>query len=84
MATKDWTKFVHKHGIIWEGKTDFHKGRKYQKTSLYYYKKGSFRTKPNDYVVLVHYKLSTKEDKPHSFKTKKGAMNFVKRYIAKH
>ncbi len=84
MALKDWKKFVHQHGIIWDGKTDFHKGRKYQKTSIYYYKKGSFRNSPNDHVVLIHYKISKKKDVPHRFKTKVSALKFVKSYMGKH
>jgi hypothetical protein len=84
MALKDWKKTKVNSGWIFTGKTDFHKGRKFQETDVYIYKKGWFRDEEGYVVVKINYKSDHSRDTFHKFNTEKQALSFARKYMRSH
>ncbi len=89
MALKDWDKqYMGNFGFMWTGTTIFgpewhQKRATYKSATIMYYEKGHSVKYPDKYVIIIHYNKSDIE-KFHTFKTKKQALAYAKRYMRKH
>ena len=81
---KDWEKSKSESGWIFTGKNDFDKGRKYQETDVYIYKKRWFRDREEYVVVKINNKRDHKKDEFHNFNSEREALKFAKAYMEKN
>ena len=85
MALKDWDKIRVNSGWLFIGKTDYNtKGRNYQETDLYLYKKGFFRGRESEVIIKINNKNNHEKDEYYSFRTIKEGLAFTTKYMKKH